>query len=145
MLKDETLVEGTDYELSYSNNVEVGTATVTITGKGVYGGTVKKTFRILPKGTGVSKVTAAKKGFTVKWKKQAVQTTGYEVQYSTSAKFTKKTSKTVKVKKVKTTSAKVTKLKAKKKYYVRVRTYKTVQGKAVYSTWSKAKTVTTRK
>jgi uncharacterized protein with FMN-binding domain len=144
-LGKKTLKNKTDYTVTYKDNKKVGTATVTITGKGVYGGTVKKTFRILPKGTGVSKVTAAKKGFTIKWKKQAVQTTGYEVQYSTSAKFTKKTSKTVKVKKVKTTSVKVTKLKAKKKYYVRVRTYKTVQGKAVYSTWSKAKTVTTRK
>ncbi|MGI6170795.1 MAG: hypothetical protein ACOYIC_03550 [Butyricicoccus sp.] len=45
----------------------------------------------------------------------------------------------------KTVSKKVTKLTAKKKYYVRIRTYKTVSGKKYYSSWSKAKTVTTKK
>ena len=46
-----TLTLGTDYEVSYSNNTNVGTATVTITGKGNYSGTVKKTFTITPKVT----------------------------------------------------------------------------------------------
>jgi len=43
----------------------------------------------------------------------------------------------------KTTKNKVKKLKAKKKYYVRVRTYKTVKGKKVYSSWSKVKSIKT--
>ena len=98
--------------------------------------------------TSVSKVTAAKKGFKVTWKKQATQTTGYEVQYSTASNF-KKGNKSVTVSKNKTTSKSVSKLSAKKKYYVRVRTYKTVKvnGKNVklYSGWSKAKSVTTKK
>ncbi|MGN0521072.1 MAG: fibronectin type III domain-containing protein, partial [Eubacterium sp.] len=73
------------------------------------------------------------------------QTTGYQIQYSTSSKFTSKTTKTVTVSKNKTTSKTISKLKAKKKYYVRVRTYKIVSGKKIYSAWSKAKTVTTKK
>ena len=109
---------------------------------------MRKTFTIKPKGTSVSKVKAAKKGFKVTWKKQATQTTGYEVQYSTASNF-KKGNKTVTVSKNKTTSKSVSKLSAKKKYYVRVRTYKTVKvnGKNVklYSGWSKAKSVTTKK
>ena len=94
------------------------------------------------------KVTAAKKGFKVTWKKQKTQTTGYQVQYSTDKNF-KKNNKTVTISKNNTTSKSVGKLKAKKKYYVRVRTYKIVKfgGKSVklYSGWSKAKSVTTKK
>uniref|UniRef100_UPI003FED4A97 fibronectin type III domain-containing protein n=1 Tax=Eubacterium sp. TaxID=142586 RepID=UPI003FED4A97 len=88
------------------------------------------------------------KKFTVKWKKQATQTTGYQVQVATNKKF-KKNKKTVTIKKQKTTKTTVKKLKAKKKYYVRVRAYKTVKinGKSIriYSGWSKTKTVTTKK
>ncbi len=125
----------------------VGKYTVKVTLKGNYSGTKSLTYNIIPKGTSVSKVTAAK-GFKVTWKKQATQTTGYEVQYSTASNF-KKGNKTVTVSKNKTTSKSVSKLSAKKKYYVRVRTYKTVKvgGKSVklYSGWSKAKSVTTKK
>ena len=44
-----TLTEGTDYTLSYENNINVGTAKVTVTGKGKYKGSVNKTFTITPK------------------------------------------------------------------------------------------------
>ena len=76
------------------------------------------------------------------------QSKGYEVQYSTSSNF-KKGNKTVTVGKNMTTSKSVSKLSAKKKYYVRVRTYKNVkingQNVKLYSGWSKAKSVTTKK
>ena len=147
--KGKTLKNGTDYTVSYSSGCKnVGRYTVKVTLKGNYSGTKSLTYNINPKGTSVSKVTAAKKGFKVTWKKQATQTTGYEVQYSTSSNF-KKGNKTVTVSKNKTTSKSMSKLSAKKKYYVRVRTYKTVKinGKNVklYSGWSKAKSVTTKK
>lgn len=133
--------------MTYNDNKNVGQATATITFKNGYSGTIKKTFTIKPKGTSISKISASKKGFTVKWKKQKSQTTGYELQYSTSSKF--KGAKTLKNIKAKATSKKVTKLKARKKYYVRIRTYKTVKvnGKStkVYSGWSKAKKVVTKK
>ena len=146
--KGKTLKNGTDYIVSYSSGCKnVGRYTVKVTLKGNYSGTKSLTYNINPKGTGVSKVTATKKGFKVTWKKQATQTTEYEVQYSTSSKFKK--AKTVTISKNKTTSKSVSKLSAKKKYYVRVRTYKTVKvnGKNVklYSGWSKAKSVTTKK
>lgn len=144
------LKNGTDYKVTYPKKTQnVGKYTVTVTLKGNYTGTVKKTFTILPKNTAISKLTASKNTVTVKWKKQTKQTAGYEIQYSTSSKFTKKTTKTVKVTKNSTTSKKITKLKAKKKYYVRIRTYQTVKvGKKstkIYSGWSKAKMVTTKK
>ena len=146
--KGKTLKKGTDYTVSYSSGCKnVGRYTVKVTLKGNYSGTKSLTYNINPKGTSVSKVKAAKKGFKVTWKKQATQTTGYQVQYSTSSKFKK--AKTVTISKNKTTSKSVGKLSAKKKYYVRVRTYKTVKigGKSVklYSGWSKAKSVTTKK
>lgn len=144
------LESGTDYKVTYPKKTKnVGKYTLTITLQGSYTGTVKKTFTIQPKNTAISKLTAKKNTVTVKWKKQAKQTAGYELQYSTSSKFTKKTTKTVKIAKNKVTSKKIAKLKAKKKYYVRIRTYQTVKvGKKstkIYSDWSKAKAVTTKK
>lgn len=95
-----------------------------------------------PSATQITSIKAVDNGFKVKWKKKSC--TGYQVQYSTSKKFTSKTSKTLKVNKAKTTSKTVKKLKAKKKYYVRVRTYKTVKKKNYYSKWSANYSVTTK-
>jgi len=144
-----TLVKNTDYTVSYAKGRKyVGKYAVKITFKGKYSGTKTLYFTIKPKATSISSLTAGSKKFTVKWKKQATQTTGYQVQVATNKKF-KKNKKTVTIKKQKTTKTTVKKLKAKKKYYVRVRTYKTVKinGKSIriYSGWSKAKTVTTKK
>ena len=144
-----TLVKNTDYTVSYAKGRKyVGKYAVKITFKGKYSGTKTLYFTIKPKATSISSLKAGSKKFTVKWKKQATQTTGYQVQVATNKKF-KKNKKTVTIKKQKTTKTTVKKLKAKKKYYVRVRTYKTVKinGKSIriYSGWSKAKTVTTKK
>ena len=146
--KGKVLKNGTDYTVSYSKGMKnVGKYTVKVTLKGNYSGSKSMSYNINPQGTSVSKVKAAKKGFKVTWKKEATQNTGYQVQYSTSSKF--KSAKTVTISKNKTTSKSVGKLSAKKKYYVRVRTYKTVKvnGKKVilYSRWSRAKSVTTKK
>ena len=143
-----TLVKNTDYTVSYAKGRKyVGKYAVKITFKGKYSGTKTLYFTIKPKATSISSLTAGSKKFTVKWKKQATQTTGYQVQYSASSKFSK--AKTVTVGKNTTVSKKISKLSGKKKYYVRVRTYKTVKinGKSIriYSGWSKAKTVTTKK
>lgn len=92
--------------------------------------------------TQITSIKAGNKSFTVKWKKKSC--TGYQIQYSTSKKFAKKGTKVLKVNKAKTTSKTVKKLKAKKKYYVRVRTYKTVKKKNYYSKWSANYSVTTK-
>ena len=95
-----------------------------------------------PKKTSIKKVKGAKKAISVTWKKVS-GVKGYQVQVATNKKF-KKNKKTVTVKKQKTTKTTVKKLKAKKKYYVRVRTYKIANGKKVYSSWSKVKSVKTK-
>ncbi|MDO5135040.1 MAG: fibronectin type III domain-containing protein, partial [Eubacteriales bacterium] len=77
------------------------------------------------------KAKAGKRKITLKWKKQA-GVSGYQIQYSTSKKFTKKTTKTVNVK----ASAKkytLKKLASKKRYYVRIRAYKTINRVKYYS------------
>lgn len=139
-----TLQRNKDYEVTYENGRKnVGNYVVTINFKGNYSGTVEKTFTIKPKATSISKLKAGRKKMTVKWKKQTTQTTGYQIQYSTSSKF--KDTKTVTITKNKTTSKTISNLKAKKKYYARIRTYKTVKqnGKStkIYSSWSKAQSV----
>ena len=69
---------------------------------------------------------------------------GYQIQLATNSKFTKN-KKTVTVKGYKKTSRKITKPKGGKKYYVKIRTYKTVGGTRYYSPWSKTKSVKTKK
>lgn len=147
--KGKTLTNGKDYNITYpKDRKNVGRYSVKITFKGNYSGTKTLTYNINPKGTSISKVTGTKKGFKAVWKKQATQTTGYELQYSTSSKF-KKGIKAVNISKNKTTTKSFGKLSAKKKYYVRMRTYKTVKfgnkNIKLYSAWSKAKAVTTKK
>lgn len=130
------------YTVKYpSGRKNVGTYTVKVTFKGKYKGTKSASFKIVPKGTSVTSVAAGKKSFTVKWKKQGTQTTGYQVQYAENSSFKSATSKTVS--KNSTTSLKVNG-KPIKKYYVRVRTYKKVGKTNYYSNWSKASSVTTK-
>lgn len=137
-------ISSSNYTVSYASGRKyVGTYKVTVTFKGSkYTGSMSKTFVINPKPTTLSSVTAASKGFTARWSKVTTQTTGYQLQYSTSSSFTN--AKTVTITSNNTTSKKITGLTAKKKYYVRVRTYKTVSGKYHCSSWSSVKAVTTK-
>ena len=141
-------INSRQYQISYRNNVLVGQAEVTVRLIGDYSGTLKKNFVIEPGKTSLTGLTAKSRGFTVKWKKQSTQTSGYEIQYSTSSKFTGKSTKKVTVKSSRTTSKTISGQKAGKKYYVRIRTYKTVKsgGKQmkIYSGWSKVKSVRAR-
>ena len=214
------LTEGTDYTLSYSNNVNAGTAKVTITGIGKYTGSVTTSFEIKPaspeiqaknktvdmgsgkqdimekiqtdakitcisdapgiveisgykfipkkpgKATIIITTTGEKNYFsmdlvrltitvrpintqkltlkssargkmTVSWS-TAKSVSGYEIQYSRSKKMKNAQSLTIKGK---TTQVTLKNLAKKKNYYVRIRTYKTTNGKKYYSTWSTVKTV----
>ena len=145
--KGRKLKKGTDYTVKYSSGRKnVGRYAVKVTFKGNYTGSKTVYYYIVPKSTSISRVSALRKGFKLSWKKRKTQTTGYQIQYSTSRKFKK--AKTVNVSKNKTTSKYIKKLSSKKKYYVRVRTYKKVKingkTKKVYSSWSKTKTVKTR-
>lgn len=129
-------IPSSNYDIKYSNNKTVGKAEVKITFKGNYSGTMTRMFTIHPKKTSLTKVRAIPRGFTVKWKKQTSQTTGYEIQYSTSKGFTKKKTSVKTVAKAAAENLSVRGLKPKKAYYVRIRTYKTVKDKKYYSSWS---------
>ncbi len=142
--KGKALKLGTDYTVSYpSGCIKVGSYVVTVKLRGKYSGTQKLSFKITPKATALKTVSGKKQSLLVKWKKQTKQVTGYQLQVATNKAFTKN-KKTVTVKGAKKASATVNKLKAKKKYYVRIRTYKTVGGKKHYSKWSKVKTAKTK-
>lgn len=131
-------VASTNYSVTYKNNTKVGVATVVISGKGAYTGSVTKKFKINPKSVALSSVKAKKKAVKVTWKKSSMKVSGYQVSYSTSKHFKK--AKTTSVKYTKSVKSKtVKKLKSKKKYYVRVRTYTKTSGGTCYSSWSKAK------
>lgn len=77
------------YTVPYKNNKKVGKATAQVTFKGNYAGTKTLTFTIVPKGTALSKTKTGKKKLTLKWKKQARETSGYEFQHSADKNLTK--------------------------------------------------------
>jgi len=129
-------------------NLDAITYKVKVTLKGNYSGTKTVTFKILPRGTSVSTIGRGNKALTVRWKKQATKMpkariAGYQVQYCLRKDF-KKGAKTVAIKGYKKTSRKISGLKAKKRYYVRVRTYYKTGGKTYYSGWSAVKSALTK-
>ena len=144
-----TLKKGTDYTVSYeSGRKNVGRYAVKVTFKGNYSGSKTLYFNIIPKNvSGIKKLTARSKGFTVYWNPQKTQVTGYQIRYSTASNF--KNAKTITMPKAVYSAKKVTGRMANKRYYVQIRTYKTVKfnGKNynIYSPWSAKKSVVTKK
>lgn len=134
-----TLKSGTDYSVTYKNNKNVGAATATITFKGKYAGVVNKNYKINPKGTTIKSIYAESNKITVKWNKQSTQTSGYQIEYTWPAKVA--TSKIVTIKGSSVTSKAITKLTNNRDYYVRIRTFKDVDGTRYYSSWSSEKKV----
>jgi len=133
--------DNTNIDVTYAKGRKnVGKYKVTVKGKGNYTGTLSKSFKINPKATALTSLKKAKKSFNIKWTKRTVQVTGYEVMYATNKQFTKG-KKTVTVKNYKTNYKKVTGLRSGKKYFVKVRTYKNVNGVKYYSAWSPVKNV----
>lgn len=138
-----TVLTKDNYSVSYGKGRKnVGKYTVKVTLKNDYAGSKTVSFKINPPKSAVKKLKKGKKSFTVYVKKQSKQTSGYQVQYSTSKTF--KSPKTKSLTSYKKTSLKVKKLKKHKKYYVRVRTYKKVGKAKYYSSWSSAKSVKTK-
>ena len=131
------LKQGTDYSVSYSDNYYVGTATVTITGKGDYTGTVHKTFKIIPKAVKLKSLkNVKKKSLVVKWSKNS-NASGYRVLYATNKKFNK--AKSYITSWSSTTSVTLYNLKKNKTYYVKVQAYNWSGGRRVYSKVSNIK------
>ena len=137
VLDGTTLRKGTDYTLRYKNNKKIGTATVTITGKGDYTGKISRTFKIVPTKTSVKAVkNLGSNKIKVTWKKNTTGS-GYQIQYATDSDFSKNVKK-ITVGKKTTLKKTITGLEEGETYYVRVRVRK---GKYC-SAWSKYKKVT---
>ena len=140
-------INSSNYRVQYKNNKNIGIAKVTIVFRGNYRGTYTKKFTINPKKFFITTVKVKSKEFTAKWKKQGGQVTGYQLQYAPDKLFRK--AKNVTVKGGSKTSVMVKRLQPKKTYYVRIRSYKTVKinGRStkIYSDWSKAKMIKTKK
>lgn len=101
-------------------------------------------YEIAIKPTSIGSLTKADNGFTVKvYKRDSAMVSGYQVRYSTKSSMANATTKTIGTKSTSVTK-KITKLKDKTKYYVQVRTYKTIDGEKNYSKWSSKKYVTTK-
>ena len=125
------------YTVSYKNNNNIGNASVTVTGKSKYKAcSGKASFKIILKPGNISELKAGKKSASVKWSKIS-GAAGYQLQYSTSKKFSK--SKTVKISGTAKNKQTIKSLSSQKTYYVRIRAYKTVNGKTWYGAWSKSK------
>ena len=143
---DTELEKGSDYTVGYINNIKTGTAYAYVRGIGDYTGYKLISFKIEPKEditvtpTNLKKLTAKKKSFKATWSKQAKNAIdGYQIQYSRYSNMTLDLKENIAS--YKTTSKTFDTNYRKKKYYVRIRTYKVVNGTTYYSTWSGKKTV----
>ena len=135
-----TLTSGTDYTVSYSNNKNVGKATVKITGKGNYSGSLSAKFDIVPAKQQIQKLETKYKGFYIDWAQKG-SATGYDVEYSVNSNMSGAVSKHLTANKPDTLT--VSGLSGDKTYYVRVRSYTNVNGKVYYGAWSDVKSIKT--
>ncbi len=136
VFEGETLQEGTDYRISYGNNKNTGKASIKIKGIGRYSGTLKTTFRIVPKRAAISRLTSPRsKTVKVTWKKDT-QADGYQIQYARNSKFTDRR-RNIPVTKKSTVTKKISRLSKNKTFYVRVRAYKKIGGNICYGSWSR--------
>lgn len=119
------------YAVAYTGNSGYEAVTIKANSKGV-----------APEGTSIKSLKSGYKAVKVKWKKKTKKVSGYVIQYSKSKSFKSKKSVTVKGKK--NTSKTISKLTSGKKYYFRVRTYRSYNGGKFYSKWSKAKSKTAK-
>lgn len=135
------------YAAYSSGRRNVGKYAVSVTlNNSEYSGKTTSYFVINPRGVSISKLYRYREAIKVRWKRPSKtyrkQMSGYQIRYSTSSKMWQ--SKLVTVKSTKTTSKKIKRLKARKYYYVQIRTYKTLKGIRYYSGWSRIKKIKTR-
>lgn len=141
---DSKMVEGA-YSIAneFSKSLSKANTTTTTKATTTAKATKKASNKNKPKKTKIKSVKGKKNGFKITWKKVS-GVKGYQIKYSTNKYFFESLTKSKNVKKAKTTSATVKNLRKGKTYFVKVRTYKIVKGKKVYSNWSKVKTVTAK-
>ena len=134
------LKNGSDYTVSYLNNTKVGTATVRITGKGDYTGTITRNFTINPAKQQIQKLETRYKGLYIDWAQKG-SATGYDVEYSVNANMNGAASRHLTANKPDTLT--ISGLTGYKTYYVRVRSYTNRNGKVYYGAWSDVKSIKT--
>lgn len=133
------LKAGRDYKIILAKGRrDVGYYKTVVKLKGRFKGKIEAEYRIAPKPTSIKKVKVESTTANVRWKKQPVNITGYQLQYSVSERFSC-LNEVVTIKGKNKTKYAIQNLKMGKTYYVRVRTYKNVKGEKVVSKWSKAK------
>lgn len=134
------LKKGRDYTLAYKKNKKAGRAFIYIKGQGRYTGTRRVSFYITTMKQKIFKISSPKKGtIRLRWKR-AGQGNGYQIQYALRKSF-KKGKKSILVKKKTTLTRTIKKCRSGKTYYVRVRSYKKIDGKRVYGPFSKIKRI----
>ena len=135
-----TLTSGTDYTVSYSNNKNVGTASVYVYGKGNYSGSLSAKFDIVPAKQQIQKLETRYKGFYIDWAQKG-SATGYDIEYSVNSNMSGAVSRHLTANKPDTLT--VSGLAGDKVYYVRVRSYTNTNGKVYYGAWSDVKSIKT--
>ena len=134
-----------NYTVPYpTGRKSVGVHTVMVTAKGdKYTGSQTAQFTIRPNATSIRKLLPSARAFRIQWSKKTTQTSGYHVQYALDQNFATGRSNKI-IKSANTTSVKISGLQRKTTYYVRVRTFKFVDGERCFSAWSAAKPVVTK-
>lgn len=146
--KKKLLKKGTDYTVTIKNQAgktvtkpkNIGKYKVTVTFKGDYKGKIVQTFTIQPKAPKINKLTKGSRQLTVSWSKVSTGITGYQVVCSENWKFYTD-NKYVKVPKSAARTKTFKKLQPQWMHYVKVRSYKMVNGEPVYSNWSDVKKI----
>lgn len=139
------LIPAANYTVTYSNNINVGTAKITVTGKGSCAGTYVKEFVIKPAKNEITSITTKDRAFKISWKQGTPGTVGYQVLYSTTSDFSANVHSY--------TSSNLTDLsenfskvpKAGETWYVKVRSFYTKDGKVSstrYGNYSDVKSIT---
>ena len=128
----EKLKKNRDYILTYSNNTKIGKATVKVTGKGKYEGSIKKTFKILPQTPEILDIYENEdgRGYVIEWE-ESEDVSGYEIKYAK-----KKSGTYSKLKTVADNDTECTTTKLSDGMYVKIRAYKKVNGTKFYSDYS---------
>jgi hypothetical protein len=123
------ILKDTDYTLSYANHTAVGKASVTVTGKGSYTGSVTLEYNLVPITNSIADISVNGKKITVTWN-IIKDVSGYEIYYSSKESGTYKLLATV------TDESYYTTTKLSEGMYVKIRSYQTVDGTKYYSEYS---------
>jgi hypothetical protein len=126
----ERMMKDTDYTLSYSNHTAVGKASVTVSGKGTYTGSVTLDYSLVPMTNSIADIIVSGKNITVVWN-SIEGVSGYEIYYSSKENGSYKMLAAI------TDASSYATTKLSEGMYVKIRSYQTVGGKKYYSEYSK--------